>query len=109
MKKLICLTLAFSVFLLLTACGGPAGGGSDAPAPSGDVVQAGDGVVRGIVNRLEEYLVLLTEEGEYLVLDLGEGVSLDGLEEGDGVAVTYTGDLEADDPAPVAIAIVRTD
>ena len=37
----------------------------------------------GVINRMDDFLVLLTDAGEYQVMDLGEGVSLDGFAEGD--------------------------
>ena len=114
-KQLICLALALStLLLLLTACGGQGkqGGkssGDASPAATESNAPVGDGVVHGIVNRIDDYLVLLVGAGEYLAMDLGEGVTLDSFEEGDEVDVTYTGDLEAEEILPVAIAITKTD
>lgn len=63
--------------------------------------------ISGIINRLGEYLVLLDENSEYHIFDFDEAVDLSGLEEGDSVTVTYTGTLDSDDPAPVAISIEK--
>ena len=41
------------------------------------------------------------------IFDFDEAVDLSGLEEGDSVTVTYTGTLDSDDPAPVAISIEK--
>ena len=52
-----------------------------------------------------DFLVLLTDAGEYQVMDLDEGVSLDGFSEGDSVTVTYTGDLGDEVTPPVVSAV----
>lgn len=62
--------------------------------------------VSGIVNRLGDYLTLLADD-EYLVFDLGEGVSTEGLEEGDQVTVVYTGDLGSEETPPVVTQIAK--
>ena len=105
MKRTISALLAALMLLTLAACGSGdqgASGGQDAP----DGPQAGEtAAVSGVVNRLGDFLVLLTEDGEYAVFDFGEDLDTSGLEEGDSVTVTYTGELGSEDPAPVAVAI----
>ena len=59
----------------------------------------------GIINRKDDFLVLLTDEGEYQVMDLEEGLSLEDFTEGDSVTVTYTGELGNEDTPPVVSAI----
>ena len=59
----------------------------------------------GVINRMDDFLVLLTDAGEYQVMDLGEGVSLDGFAEGDSVTVTYTGGLGDEETPPVVSSI----
>lgn len=61
--------------------------------------------ISGIVNRLDSYLVLLDDEGNYLVFDFGDEVDQSTLAEGDRVTVTYTGELGSENPAPVAVDI----
>ena len=62
-------------------------------------------VITGIINRKDDYLVLLTKEGDYQVMDPGEGVSLDSFTEGDSVKDTYTGVLGDEANPPVISAI----
>ena len=66
-------------------------------------------VISGVVNRLDDYLVLLTDDGEYMVFDFGEDVDSSSLEEGDRVTVSYTGQLGSEDPAPVAVSIEKAE
>ena len=101
--------------LLLAGCKAPAPSGkenpkpttsqetaqtSEAPAPEGKTLQ-------GIINRIDSYLALLTDDGVYQTMDLGEGVTMDGFSEGDRVEVTYTGALNSPDADPVVIAITK--
>ena len=65
--------------------------------------------ISGVVNRLDDYLVLLTDDGEYMVFDFGEDVDSSSLEEGDRVTVSYTGQLGSEDPAPVAVSIEKAE
>lgn len=113
MKRMVTISLAVMLALSLTACG-PFGAKQAAgtPAPqSSPAVQsdAAEQKVHGIINRMGQYLVLLTEDGEYHVMDLGEGVTLDGFAEGDSVDVTYTGKLGVEGVTPVVTAIVKAE
>ena len=54
-----------------------------------------------------DYLVLLTGDGEYQVMDYGKGVSADGFAEGDSVEITYTGELGVEGSNPVITAISK--
>ena len=103
MKKILIFTLAAVCLLaLLTACGQKNGGGrTDSGA------DAESQTISGIVNRLDSYLVLLDDEGNYLVFDFGDDVDQKALAEGDRVTVTYTGELGSENPAPVAVAIQK--
>ena len=49
---------------------------------------AAGGTVEGVVNRNGDFLVLLTDEGEYQAFEFGAGVDTGALEEGDCVSVT---------------------
>ena len=51
---------------------------------------------------------MLLANDEYQVFDLGQGVSTDGLEEGDEVTVVYTGTLGDEKTPPVAIEIDKS-
>lgn len=107
MKRLITGLLAALMLLTLAACGGETSGAGDASgsdAGSGTDTEA-TAAVSGVVNRLGDFLVLLTDDGEYRIFDFGEGLDTSGLEEGDSVTVTYTGELGSEDPAPVAVSI----
>ena len=113
MKRTICLVLTLvMVVLALSACGKPGGGqGTDAgTSRPQSTEQVEEKKVRGIINRLDDYLMLLTDQGEYQVMDYGEGVSADGFAEGDSVEITYTGELvgvEGSDPVITAISKVK--
>ena len=77
-----------SVLLLLailTACG------TDREGAAG-------GTVEGVVNRNGDFLVLLTDEGEYQTFEFGEG---------DCISVTYTGELGKEDSTPTAVSISK--
>ena len=114
MKRMVTTSLALILALSLTACG-PSGakqttGGTQEPQSS-PTTQANttEQKVHGIINRIGNYLVLLTDDDEYQVMDLGEGVTLDGFAEGDSVDVTYTGKLGVESETPIVTAIVKTD
>ena len=66
---------------------------------------AAGGTVEGVVNRNGDFLVLLTDEGEYQTFEFGAGVDTGALEEGDCVSVTYTGELGKEDSTPTAVSI----
>ena len=62
--------------------------------------------VTGTINRLDtDYLVLITDDGEYQVMDFGENFSVEGFSEGDDVVITYTGTLENEEKPPVITAM----
>lgn len=110
MKRKICLVLTLVlVVFALSACGKADSGkkaddGSSQPQSTEKVEEK---KVSGIINRMGDYLVLLTGDGEYQVMDYGKGVSVDGFAEGDSVEITYTGELGVDGAAPVITAISK--
>lgn len=110
MKRKICLVLTLVlVMFALSACGKADSGkkaddGSSQPQSTEKVEEK---KVSGIINRMGDYLVLLTGDGEYQVMDYGKGVSVDGFAEGDSVEITYTGELGVDGAAPVITAISK--
>ena len=117
MKRTASLLLLGAMLLSLAACGKPAAPAETAPtetaptetAPVEETAAPNDAeehAVSGIVNRLGDYLTLLADD-EYLVFDLGEGVSTEGLEEGDQVTVVYTGDLGSEETPPVVTQIAK--
>ena len=103
MKKALALILAVMMVFSLAACGS---GKTDAGSGGKKEDSA---TVSGVVNRMGDFLVLLTEDGAYQVFDFGEDVDQESLEEGDSVTVTYTGELGSEDPAPVAVSVEKTD
>ena len=112
MKKTICAVSALLLTLSLAACGTPAGesnqdksasSGSSSSSQSQDAQETK--TVQGIINKIDTYLVLLLDDGEYQIMDYGEGVTLDDYFEGDRVEVTYTGELGVEGVAPVITAI----
>ena len=107
-KNCLVLTLVLGVFAL-SACGKADSGkkaddGSSQPQSTEKVEEK---KVSGIINRMGDYLMLLTGDGEYQVMDYGKGVSVDGFAEGDSVEITYTGELGVDGAAPVITAISK--
>lgn len=110
MKRKICLVLTLVlVVFALSACGKADSGkkaddGSSQPQSTEKVEEK---KVSGIINRMGDYLVLLTGDGEYQVMDYGKGVSVDGFAEGDSVEITYTGELGVDGATPVITAISK--
>ncbi len=114
MKKTICAVSALLLTLSLAACGTPAGesnqdksasSGSSSSSQSQDAQETK--TVQGIINKIDTYLVLLLDDGEYQIMDYGEGVTLDDYFEGDRVEVTYTGELGVEGVAPVISAITK--
>ncbi len=115
MKKLgVLCGVVLTLLLMLTACT-PSSKKAEAslsPTPSQTVTDSeetnGEKTVHGIINRLGSFLILLTDDGEYRVMDYGEGVTTDGLEEGDTVDITYTGTLDSEEEAPVIVSITKS-
>lgn len=111
MKKTICAVSALLLTLSLAACGTPAGETNQDKSTSSSSSQSQDAqetkTVQGIINKIDTYLVLLTDDGEYQIMDYGEGVTLDDYFEGDRVEVTYTGELGVEGVAPVITAITK--
>lgn len=114
MKKTICAVSALLLTLSLAACGTPAGETSQdksASSSSSSSSHSQDAqetkTVQGIINKIDTYLVLLLDDGEYQIMDYGEGVTLDDYFEGDRVEVTYTGELGVEGVYPVFSAITK--
>lgn len=114
MKKTIYALSALLLTLSLAACGTPAGetnqdkstsSGSSSSSQSQDAQETK--TVQGIINKIDTYLMLLLDDGEYQIMDYGEGVTLDDYFEGDRVEVTYTGELGVEGVYPVINAITK--
>lgn len=106
------IALCALLIVALAGCKPAADTGKQESAPPDSTptasAQAVEGkTLTGVINRLEDYLVLLTDDGVYQPMDFGEGVSTQGLEEGDKVEVTYTGELNSVDADPVIVAITK--
>ena len=112
MKRTICMMMALMLMVgALTACGMMGGGKKNEPqsTPMESAAQVEGKTVSGIINKIDNYLVLLTDDGEYHVMDFGDGVTLDDFAEGDKVDVTYTGQLDAEGTNPVIVAITKAE
>ena len=110
MKRMISGVLAALMLLTLAACSSGTGNVSGTDDTTGSGADAEEtAAISGVVNRLDDYLVLLTDDGEYMVFDFGEDVDSSSLEEGDRVTVSYTGQLGSEDPAPVAVSIEKAE
>lgn len=109
MKKILIFILTLTCALsILTACGQKDAGKQEdlAEVPAEDSAEETQ-TISGVINRLDDYLVLLDDNAEYHVFDFGEDLDKASLEEGDSVNVTYTGTLDSENPAPVAIAVEK--
>nr|WP_325247435.1 hypothetical protein [uncultured Oscillibacter sp.] len=126
MKRMITFALTLCLMLSLAACGQkdsgkqetadkdqttveeqanqPAENEADAAQDSEADAQQDTQTINGVVNRLDDYLVLLDENGDYHTFDYGVDVDPSKLEEGDKVMVTYNGTLDGDE-SPVAVSI----
>ena len=113
MKRIACMALALMMAgLSLTGCGTKGGGTNQPPASSQPTVteeKSESKVVHGVINRIDNYLLLLTDDGEYQIMEYGEGITMDGFAEGDRVDVSYTGELGVDGTYPVITAITKTE
>lgn len=120
MKRMVCLTLALMALTLsLTSCSLLGGNKNQSEKPvSSESSQSSspdksseepkeEKTVEGTINKIDTYLVLLTEDGEYQVMDYGEGVTVDEFMEGDKVVVTYTGELGSETSTPVIVSIAK--
>ena len=93
----VLLALALSTVLLLAACGASGSAAEESQQEES---------VTGTINRLDtDYLVLITDDGEYQVMDFGENFSVEGFSEGDDVVITYTGTLGNEEKPPVITAM----
>lgn len=110
MKRMISALLAALMLLALAACGSntPSGSGDAGANNTADGTEA-TATVSGVINRVGDFLVLLTDDNTYAVFDFGEDVDPASLKEGDSVTVTYTGELGSEDPAPVAVSVEVTE
>lgn len=112
MKRTLCLLLTLILALSLAACGSTGSTKEQTPPPSDTQTPAPtpqEKVIQGIINRIDSYLVLLMDDGEYQIMDYGDKVTMDGFEEGDKVEVTYTGELGVEDSTPVITGISKTE
>lgn len=105
MKRIIAVLMTMCLLLPLVACSQEKASGSG----SQDASSPEEQTISGVVNKTDDYLVLLTDDGEYHIFDFGEDVDPSAMEEGDRVTVTYTGTLDSEDPSPVAIAVQPSD
>ena len=87
---------ALMLCALLTGCGR-----SGQAEPAGQEEQT----LSGVINRMDDFLVLLTDAGEYQVKDLGEGISLGGFAVGVSLSVSYSGRLGDEETPPVVSSI----
>lgn len=102
MKKILLSILAVACLLAaLTACGRKDG------QQSTDSSASEEQTISGIVNQLDDYLILLGSDEQYHIFDFGEDVDPSSLEEGDSVTVTYTGTLDGEESSPVAVSIQK--
>lgn len=109
MKRTLVLCAAALILVLsLAACGSSKGADKSTESEKSETSEETQ-VVHGIINKIDSYLVLLTDDGEYQIMDYGEGIDMDSFSEGDSVNVTYTGTLGDEDPSPVITAIEKAE
>ena len=119
MKRMILLACAvLTLGILLTSCSpakntGDTSGTSSDKKPESSQSQPSESetqqTVEGVINKIDTYLVLLTDDGEYQVMDYGEGVTIDDFFEGNRVKITYTGKLGDENSTPVMVAIEKVE
>lgn len=76
-----------------------------APAETGTPNEE-EHAVSGVVNKLEDYLVLVVGD-DYQVFDFAKDLKVDDISEGDEVTVVYTGTLGDEQNPPVVIEIAK--
>ena len=115
MKKIGMLLLTACLLLSLAACGKNTENKKDTEEPQTTEESqpmeepVDEETIEGVINRMDDYLVLVDSDGNYHVFDFGEGVDQKSLAEGDSVKVIYVGVLDQEDPAPVAVSVEKTD
>lgn len=112
--KRICCRIMLCTLLILALAGcksagdtGKKGSTTPQPAPTATAQAVEGKTLRGVINRIDDYLILLTEDEVYQPMAFGKGVTMDGFEEGDKVEVTYTGELNSVDADPVIVSITK--
>ena len=108
MKRIATVVLGAALVLSLASCSklGLPGKQSAAPAPS-ESQTVETKTVTGVINRIDDYLVLLLDNGDYQIFDFDKELDPSSFAEGDKVEVTYTGVLGDENATPVAITIMR--
>lgn len=127
MKKIVMLLLTACLLLSLAACGKNTEDKKDMEEPQTTEEQqttdesqsaeesqtmeepVDEETIEGVINRMDDYLVLVDSDGNYHIFDFGEGVDQKSLAEGDSVKVIYVGVLDQEDPAPVAVSVEKMD
>ena len=79
---------------------------SPAPSESG-MMEIKTSTITGTINRMDDYLVLLLDNGDYQIFDFDKGLDASTFAEGDKVEVTYTGVLGDENATPVATKLVK--
>lgn len=108
MKRMAAILLSAALLLSLAACKKGEAPATNPPKSTEAVAQeAKEGTVSGVVNRVGDFLVLLTDDDEYQAFDFDKEVDPSGLAEGDRVQVTYSGVLGDENATPVALVIMK--
>ena len=108
MKRIAAILLSTTLLLSLTACKkGEAPSTSQPKNTETAVEETQEKTVSGVINRIGDFLVLLTDDGEYQIFDFDKEVDPSSFAEGDRVEVTYTGVLGDENATPVAVVIMK--
>ena len=110
MKRIATMILGAALVLSLASCSklGLPGRQSASPAPSeSGTVETKTATVSGVINRMDNFLVLLLDNDSYQIFDFAKGLDTSGFAEGDRVEVTYTGVLGDENDTPVATKMVK--
>lgn len=110
MKRIATVILGAALVLSLASCSklGLPGKQSASPAPSESaMMETKTATVTGVINRMDDYLVLLLDNGDYQIFDFDKGLDASTFAEGDKVEVTYTGVLGDENATPVATQLVK--
>lgn len=108
MKRIAAILLSAALLLSLAACKKGEAPSTSQPKSSESVAEeVKEGTISGVINRIGDFMVLLTDDGEYQIFDFDKEIDPSGFAEGDRVEVTYTGVLGDENVNPVAVVIMK--
>ena len=108
MKRISAILLSAALLISLAACKkGESPNTSQPKTTEAGAETAKEKTVSGVINRLGNFMVLLTDDGEYQTFDFDKELDPSSFSEGDRVQVTYTGVMGDESSTPVAVVIMK--